>query len=84
MTRFMKILTSVALAASLAPVAANATTTTSQNRIQLMMNRAVSGPLPVIQHVDRKFDALQAQTPLNQIIVQSGADVQLFPDSIGG
>jgi len=38
MTRFMKILTSVALAASIAPVAANATTTTSQNRIQLMMN----------------------------------------------
>ena len=84
MTRFMKIITSVALAASLAPVAANATTTTSQNRIQLMMTRAVSGPLPVIQHVGRNFDALQAQTPLNQIIVQSGADVQLFPESVGG
>jgi hypothetical protein len=83
MTRFMKIITSVAFAAALAPVAANAATTT-QDRIQFMMNSTVSEPLPTVQRIATDFGAPRAQTPLNQVIVQSGAVAQLFPESVGG
>ena len=83
MTRFMKMITSVAFAAALAPVAANAATTT-QDRVQFMMNSAVSEPLPMAQRVVADFNASQAQMPLNQTIVQSGAVAQLFPGSVGG
>jgi hypothetical protein len=38
----------------------------------------------MIQRVARDFNASQAQTPLNQTIVQSGVDAQLFPESVGG
>ena len=34
----------------------------------------------MIQRVARDFNASQAQTPLNQTIVQSGVDAQLFPE----
>lgn len=83
MTRFMKIITSVAFAAALAPVAANAATT-PQDRVQFMMNSTVSEPLPLIQRIAADFNTPQAQTPLNQVIVQSGAVAQLFPESVGG
>ena len=83
MTRIINILASVALAASLTPVAADATTT-SLNHIQIMANKAVSQPLPIVQYVADNCDASQAQTPLDQTIVYSGATAQMFPDSIGG
>jgi curli biogenesis system outer membrane secretion channel CsgG len=84
MTRLMKMIASVAFAAALAPVAANAATTTLQDRVQSMMNSAVSEPLPVVQRIAVDFNASQAQMPLNQTIVQSGAIAQLFPGSVGG
>jgi hypothetical protein len=82
MTRFMNILTSVALAAALTPIAANATTMTPLNRVQIEAHKAVSGPLPIVQRIN--YDALQAQAPQDQTIVHSGTNAQMFPDSVGG
>jgi hypothetical protein len=48
MTRLMNILASAALAASLAPVAANAATTAAQNPTQFIQNAAAAEPLPAV------------------------------------
>jgi hypothetical protein len=82
MTRFTNILTSVALAAALTPVAANATITTPLNRVQIEARQAVYGPLPAVQRIN--LDASQAQAPQDQTIVHSGTNAQMFPDSVGG
>jgi hypothetical protein len=84
MTRLMNILASAALAASLAPVAANAATTAAQNPTQFIQNAAAAEPLPAVQHVTRDFDALQIHAPLNQPVVHSGAEALMFPQSVGG
>jgi hypothetical protein len=82
MTHFTNILTSLALAAALTPVAANAAIMTPLNRVQIEAHRAVSVPLPVVQRIN--FDASQAQVPQDQTIVHSGTNAQMFPDSVGG
>jgi hypothetical protein len=82
MIRFTNLLTSVALAAALTPVAANATIMTPLNRVQIEAHKAISGPLPVVQRIN--FDASQAQAPQDQTIVHSGTNAQMFPDSVGG
>jgi hypothetical protein len=82
MSRFTNLLTSVALAAALTPVAANATIMTPLNRVQIEAHKAISGPLPVVQRIN--FDASQAQAPQDQTIVRSGTNAQMFPDSVGG
>jgi hypothetical protein len=82
MTRFMNILTSVALAVSLTPVAANAAIMTPLTRVQIEAHKVVSGPVPVVQRIN--FDALQAQAPRDQTIVHSGTNAQMYPESVGG
>jgi hypothetical protein len=82
MTRFMNVLTAVALAAALTPVAANAGIMTPLNRVQIEAHKAVSGPLPVVQRIN--YDASQAQAPQHQTIVHSGTNAQRFPVSDGG
>ena len=82
MTRFMNILTSVALAAALAPVAANAAIMTPLNRVQIEAHKAVSGPVPVVQRID--YYASQAHAPQDQTIVHSGGYAPMFPVSDGG
>jgi hypothetical protein len=84
MTRFMNILASVVLAAALTPVAANATTMTPLNHVQIEAHKAVSGPLPMVQRIADNFDAAPAQVLLNQTIVHNGATAQMFPASVGG
>ena len=82
MTRFMNILTSVALAAALTPVAANAAIMTPLNRVQIEAHKAISGPVPVVQSID--YDASQAQAPQDQTVVHSGTNAQMYPESVGG
>ena len=58
MTRFMNIiLASAALATALTPIAANATTMTPLNHVQIEAHKAISGPLPEVQHVAANSDA---------------------------
>jgi hypothetical protein len=82
MIHFMNILTSVALAAALTPVAANAAIMAPLNNVQIEAHKAASGPLPVVQRIN--FDTSQAQAPQGQTIVHSGTNAQMFPDSVGG
>ena len=84
MTRFMNTLALIAFAAALTPVAANATTMTPLNHVQVEVHKAVAGPLPMIQRIVDYFDAVPAQTLLNQTIVHSGATAQMFPVADGG
>jgi hypothetical protein len=82
MIPFMNIFTSVALAAALTPVAANATIMPPLNRVQIETHKAISGPLPIVQRIN--FDTSQTQAPQDQTIVHSGTNAQRFPDSVGG
>jgi hypothetical protein len=82
MIHFKNILTSVALAAALTPVAANATIMTPLNLVQIEAHKAVSGSLPVVRRIN--FDVSQAQAPQDQTIVHSGLNAQMLPDSVGG
>jgi hypothetical protein len=82
MTRFMNILTSVALAGALTPVAANATIMTPLDHVQVETHKAISGPVPVVQRID--YDASQALAPQGQTIVHSGTNAQMYPESVGG
>ena len=80
MTRFMNIvLASAALATALTPIAANATIMTPLHHVQIEAHRAISGPLPEVQHVATHSDAAKGQT-----IVQSGPANQMYPDPLGG
>lgn len=71
MTRFMSILASVALATTLTPIAANATTKTSLDYARTAAYEAISGPLPEVQHVVT-CHAATAQRATNQTVVTSG------------
>ena len=82
MSHFTNILTSVALAAALTPVAANAAIMTPLNRVQIEAHKAVSGPSPVVQRIN--YDASQVQAPQDQTIVHSGPLNQKYHDSQGG
>jgi hypothetical protein len=85
MTRFMNIiLASAALATALAPIAANATTMTPLNQVQIAVHKAVTGPLPEVQHVAANYEAAAAQGLIGQTIVQSGPTNQMYPDPLGG
>ena len=85
MTRFMNIiLASAALATALAPIAANATTRTPLNQVQIAAHKAVTGPLPEVQNVAANFDTAAAQGLIGQTIVQSGPTNQMYPASFGG
>jgi hypothetical protein len=75
MTRFTNILAAVALATALLPIAANATTMAPLHQVQIVAHKALSGPMPEVQCVA----AMQGQ-----VIVQSGATNQRYPDSLGG
>ena len=75
MTRFTNILAAVALATALLPIAANATTTTPLHQVQIVAHKALSGPMPEVQRVAAMH---------GQVIVQSGATNQRYPDSFGG
>ncbi len=78
MTRFTNILAAVALATALMPIAANASTMTLLHQVQFVAPQALSGPMPEAQRV---ADAAAMQ---GQVIVQSGATNQRYPDSLGG
>ena len=78
MTRFTNILAAVALATTLLPIAANATTMTPLHQVQIVAHKTFSGPMPEVQRV---ADAAAMQ---GQVIVQSGATNQRYPDSLGG
>ena len=85
MTRFMNIiLASAGLAMALAPIAANATSVTPLHHVQIAAHKAVTGPLPEVQHVAANFDAAATQGLMGQTIVQSGPANQMYPDSLGG
>jgi len=81
MTSFRNILAAAALAAALAPIAANATTMTPLDYVRVAAHKAMSGPLPEIQNIAVNANAA---TVHNQTLVQSGATNQLYPDSVGG
>ena len=75
MTRFTNILAAVALATALLPIAANAITMTPLHQVQIVAHKTLSGPMPEVQPVTAMH---------GQVIVQSGATYQLYPDSFGG
>lgn len=81
MTRFMSIFSAVALVAGLTPIAANATIVTPLNYVQVQAHKAMSGPLPEIQHL---ASADAAHGLKGQTIVRSGAADQRYPDFLGG
>jgi hypothetical protein len=83
MTRFMNIFASVALAASLAPVAASATIMTSWSHLQIEPHKAFAGPVPMAARIAGDCDASQAQLE-KRTIVYSGTITQMFPVSDGG
>jgi hypothetical protein len=68
----MNILTSVALATALTPIAANAAVVT------------LSSPQPKIHTVAAQRDAAVSHGMGGQTIVRSGSMNQLFPESTGG
>jgi hypothetical protein len=83
MARFRSILASLALAAALAPIAANATTMTSLDYVRIAAHNAISGPLLQVQHA-AACDAAAAPRVTRQSAVVSGWTNQLYPDSVGG
>jgi hypothetical protein len=81
MTRFTKILAAAAvLMTGLAPIAANAAIATPLDHVQIEAHKAMSGPLPEVQHVSA--DATQKLA--GQTIVRSGAVAQRYTASVGG
>ena len=91
MTRFMTILASFALTAALTPIAAHAMTVTPLNYVQIAAHRAISGPLPQVQHISANSDAATAQELMWQSVVQNGQNIvqsgpanQKYPDAFGG
>jgi hypothetical protein len=90
MTRFMTMLAAVGLMA-LTPIASNHVTISSLDYVKIAAHRAMSGPLPEVQHVSARFDAPTAQLLMAQAILQNDAPVvqsapsnQRYPDSLGG
>jgi hypothetical protein len=75
MTRFTNILAAVGLATAWLPIAANAATMTPLHQVQIVAHKALSGPMPEVQCVAARQ---------GQVIVQSGATNQRYPDSLGG
>ena len=75
MTRFTNILAAVALATALLPIAANATTMAPLHLAQIVAHKTLSGPMPEVQRV---------AAMRGQVIVQSGATNQRYPDVFGG
>jgi hypothetical protein len=75
MTRFMKVLASVALTVTLAPLAANAMTAPPLTQMQSQSHEAVSNPLRGT-HL--------AAAHAGQTVVQSGPRNQKYPESVGG
>ena len=84
MTRFMNILASVAFTAALTPLAANATTMTPLDHVQIEAHKAISETLPTVQRIADNFASAPAQMLLNQTVVYSGATAQMFPVADGG
>ena len=78
MTRFMSIFASLSLAAAFMPMAANATIATPLSQVQIVTHKAISGPLPEVQHVAATYGLM------GQTIVQSGAADQRYAESSGG
>jgi hypothetical protein len=70
MTHFLNIITSVALATALMPIAANATTMPPQNHME-------------IQHAAANAGAA-TQRATDQTVVQSGSTDQRYSESVGG
>jgi hypothetical protein len=84
MKRLLNVLASVALATALAPIAADAATMTSLDYVRIATHKAISGPLPEVQHV-ASCNAAVSQTT-NDIVVSSGDwwANQRYPESFGG
>ncbi len=80
MIRFTKMLAAAALMSGLAPIAANAAIATPLDHLQVAAHKAMSGPLPEVQHVS----AYAAHKLAGQTIVRSGAVAQRYPESVGG
>jgi hypothetical protein len=83
-TCFKNLLASVALAAALMPIAANATTMTPLDYVRIAAHKAMSGPLPELQNNVVDANAATVHKVRDQVIVQSGATNQLYPESVGG
>ena len=66
------MLASVALATALTPIAANATTLTSLDHVQIDAHRAMSGPGPEVQHIAAGAKSATTQGLTDQVIVRSG------------
>jgi hypothetical protein len=78
MTRFIRILSSLALTAAWTPLAANAMAAIPLNQTQTQAHKTGSSALPKVQ-----FVAADAQRS-EQTLVGSGTSNQAYPDSIGG
>jgi hypothetical protein len=83
MTRFMSA-TSVALATSLTPIAANAATLTSLDYAGTVAHKAISGPLPDVQHVVACNAATARQTTNDTVVTSGGWGNQRYRESFGG
>jgi hypothetical protein len=74
MIRFMNRFAVLALATSLTPIAAGAATMTPLSYVQSEVHKAISGPVPEVQRI----------ADIAAPIVRSGANNQLYPESVGG
>jgi hypothetical protein len=79
MTRFIRILASVALTAAWTPLAAHAMTATLLNQMQTQAHKTVSSVLP-----KAPFVVAQVQSYADPPFVQTGSSNQKYPDSVGG
>ncbi|HTJ89210.1 MAG TPA: hypothetical protein VL356_03400 [Acidocella sp.] len=79
MTRFIRILASVALTAAGTPLAAYAMTAPLLNQMQTQPDETVSSALP-----KAPFVVAQVQSYADPPFVQSGSGNQKYPESIGG
>jgi hypothetical protein len=83
MMRFVNIVGSAALTATLIPIAANATILTPLDHAQIE-TKAICGPLPEARHIAANCDASTAPRLIDQTIAQNGRPEQKYPDSVGG
>ena len=79
MARFLNIIASVALATSLMPLAANATTMPPQNHMQIQAQ-----PVSEVHAAANAGAATQSATRDNPTSVYGGVGVNSFPNSFGG
>jgi hypothetical protein len=84
MTRFMNVLASVALITALAPIAANATTSTSLGDARPAAHTEIFGSLPDVQHVVACNVAPDRQTTNDTVVTSGGWRNQRWPESFGG